>query len=641
MRFKKIGVSAFTLALVSTLCIFPQSAQADPPQGIDNYNGGCGAVHIMTASGTGGSGRDKSNQSDYMMKWMVDAVQKTNPGKVTSYDIGYPSSAGALYSLIPTQDNSANYGLSRLEGDMNGLKHLKNYISNCPDSAVAFTGYSQGASVAGDLAALAANGAVPGLKQDKIIGAMLFADPGRSGASQYGGPKEGNKTWIPIPQNAIYQRNGEFSTAQNRKTIGWTGQRSLPFTGIEGRVISICNDSDLACAAAPGSAHRAIADFSDKDIWPNKSYREGLSLSQVAVRNPEMIGIFLDLLIKLAVNEDYDPVLNEIGQKVQNTKASPLEKGVAINAIHELQELLKILERPDMYGTGIPDRGKIAHILSIGWPTFKGEIDKFNPPPEVKTGIEVFVAAMGAFSGVPSDVNQRVEPMIRYIVNFPKEHAVYFGTEKSTINGQSAKDWGANALAQGVSNYLAQKSVTIQADGNNPGTGTEKAESDRLDDGLKAMLQFNEKGYHVLGEDTDDYPTFGVNDSSAKPEDQTPPTNSGSNSNTSVPTQPSSVPSTSSSGITPIISDTSSAETPTNKATGSSSSRTTASHGDAEESTNVMTPENKPTSSTTGYYSDSYSTTSSSSTTSAKPSARGAEVNTGGVSLRSIINIFR
>lgn len=498
MKYKKLGTVIATAAITSTLLnpLAQQQAQAQAQ---------CGDVHLITANGTGGSGESiRPEDRPVDLQGMIDRLNQDYPGQVTHQQITYPSGAGAIYSMLPTADNSKTYGLSRLIGDMNGIDHIKDFAADCPNTMLAFAGYSQGASVMGDLAALIANGAVDGVGADRILGAILIADPGRSGDSQYSGASADNKYWIPHPAGARYQRNGEVSTSTVDYTVGWTGQRSLPFTGIEGRVISICNDHDMACSVGTGSIHRDVADMSDKDIWPNKSYRSGSALSKVVFTNLDKTGpILADMLGGLVLNEDYSDMLVRAQQRADALPIDNPDRGVLINAIQEIEKILDLLHRDELYGSGVSDRQVIAHMLHILYPQVKDLIPDFPEKDKAMPAIEAALGGLAAFSGVPSDVAARVEQPIAYLGAFPKEHFKYFGEYQ--VEGQSGVKWAEQAMSAGVGNYLANREMILAADAGNSGS-IEVAEANRKDDGLRSLLNYKDQGISVLGEDTEDYP---------------------------------------------------------------------------------------------------------------------------------------
>lgn len=502
MKKQRVGTAIATAAVASTMFTPLAHAQDAAPQ----PSAQCGAVHIITANGTGGSGENISKGLFPLnMQPLIDKVQQDHPGKVTFQEISYPSSAGAMYSISPLSDNPKTYGLSRLKGDMNGLDHVKEFSAQCPNTMLAFAGYSQGASVMGDLTALIANGAVPGVGPEKILGAFLFADPGRSGNSQYSGPSKDVNYWIPQPSTYTYQRNGEISTSKQEGTVGWTGQRSLPFTGVEGRVISLCNDADLACSAGTNTVLRDLADISDKDIWPNKAYRDGRSLSQILLTEPGVSALLLEFLPKLALYDDYNGLLATLQQKAYALPISDLDKGVVINAAQELEKILDFLHRDELYGEGVTDRAMLAHLLATSYPQVREMIPDFPNKEATMPAIDGTVAALSAFNTVPADVRARVEEPVTYLSAFPTEHAAYF-SDKHSVDGVPAIQWASQALSDGITNYLNGTTLVMPADASNTGT-VEIAEPDRKDDGLRSLLKYTEQGISVLGEDTNDFPT--------------------------------------------------------------------------------------------------------------------------------------
>lgn len=496
LRIKKAGIVVASAAVTATMFTpVYASAQTGGEQ--------CSAVHIITAKGTGGSSESEGHENPSDVQGdVVRAAKEAFPGKVSSYDVSYPSGAGAVYSINPVQDNSTTYGYSRLKGDMDALEHIRDYKAMCPDTMLAFTGFSQGASVMGDVTALVANGAVEGVGPDDILGAILVADPGRSGNSQYSGPPEGSKHWIPLPQGGVYQRNGEVANVPaDVDTVGWTGQRSLPFTGIEGRVISLCSTSDLACSVGIGSPHRDVADMSDKDIFPNESYRNGPSMFNILANDMGvMLPILVDLLGPLATQNDYEPLMESAKQKIANSNMTEIKKGVAYNFFDEISRILEIVKQPDLYGDQVTDRQIVSHALSVFYPKFKEKIPNAD---QVLPILDPVVQGLLASGNLPQDVKDRVDPFINYIANFGTEHGSYY-TGKNQTDGVASGVWAQNAMVEGIRNYLngneLMSGVAPAADAREP----EIAEPDRADDGLRAMLRYLDEGESVLddGENT-------------------------------------------------------------------------------------------------------------------------------------------
>lgn len=48
--------------------------------------------------------------------------------------------------------------------------------------------------------------------------------------------------------------------------VGLAGTRRASFNGLEGKVLSLCNGADMACATDPDSVLRAVADVAGRDV---------------------------------------------------------------------------------------------------------------------------------------------------------------------------------------------------------------------------------------------------------------------------------------------------------------------------------------------------------------------------------------
>lgn len=497
-RLSKIALNIATAVLVSTSIVVPaQQAQAVPTESV----GPCTPVHIVTVNGTGASADEASSNIGLdLQSRFARELTKKHIGQVSSYLVPYPAAAGAISSINPVTTSATTYGESRLRGDAKSLEHIEAYAEQCPNSAFLMYGYSQGASVAGDVTALLANGALENVSKDKILGAVLIADPGNSGASKHSGPSNPSKYYIPHPPNSVYNKNGEMiHTRNNNKTVGWTGQRSLGFDGIEGRVISLCADGDLACSAAPGgSVQREVADLSDKNIQPNWGYTYGIPLLHVVLRKPkETIGLlkedgksFFSLFSK-SIQE----VIDNGREKIEKSDFNELEKATLINVSDELEQLNEILHSDKMYGNDVSDFKIVVHALSQS-----GDLVKAFLPPQLKQyepQIEnVILAAKGMSLTIPPEKLIKVTPIMNNFVTFPERHGYYFNQNKMDVEGKNANDWSIEAASEGIDRYLRNDAMTLSGDFSNSGE-KELAENNRLPDGLEDMLQNGYQKYLI------------------------------------------------------------------------------------------------------------------------------------------------
>lgn len=500
-RLSKIALNIATAALVSTSVVVPaQQAQA----ALSSNVGPCTPIHIITVNGTGASSdKASSNVGLDLQSRFVNELSKKHPGQVSSYLVPYPAAAGAVYSINPLTDSATTYGESRLRGDAKSLEHIEAYAEKCPNSAFLMYGYSQGASVAGDVTALLANGALKNVSKDKILGAVLIADPGNSGASKYRGPSKPSDYYIPHPPNSVYNRNGEvIHTRNDKNTVGWTGQRSLGFDGIEGRVVSICSDGDLACSAPAGnSVQREVADISDKNIHPNWGYTYGITLLQTFLSSPvESLKLFGGNIKNLRglFENSIQTVIDNGKAKLEESSFNQMQKATWVNVFDELTQINNILHSDRMYGDGVSDLRIIAHVLSKS-----GNAVKAFLPPQLKqyeTQINQAIDWAKIISlTIPPSKLVNAGPVMDHFVNFPERHTYYFNQHKMDINGKNANDWGIEAASEGINRYIRKSPMKMSGDFSNSGE-KEVAEQNRKPDGLEDMLQNGYQKYLITRE---------------------------------------------------------------------------------------------------------------------------------------------
>lgn len=512
------GKKAYGLAATAALCatIIPilspsttPSAQAQESQ--------CSAVHIVTAQGTGQSSSDKGNDDlgGFAEGKLAREMKNKFPGQVSTWQTNYPSSAGALYSAGAMNGETTTYGDSRLNGAKAMVKHITEYRTQCPGAKIMLTGYSQGASVAGDAAALIANGASSNTKSEDVMGVVLYADPGRSGNSQYTGT-QGSTAYIPLPKGARYQRNGEYvSEGHEKDTVGWTGQRSLPFTGMEGRVISLCSPKDLACSVEDKSFLRDVADVSDKNWKPSpESYRNRVTILSMITKgnlNDVLSGLLGGGSIGKLKSGDILGFLNMYHNLVSNDKnLSSNEKDTLFNAETELRYLFKLLKSDKGYGENVPNSAIISHVLQqVGQelPNNSAVPEQYRTPLKIAMGI----LSSGDTSSIPADVKSRMEKTVKYATAFPDNHGAYFNDKSNyKVEEQSAEQWAMGAVEQGIRNVIDNKPYQVNA-GSNPREKNAKLEvsdPERLDDGLRGIVDpdFNSSNFDPrkgLGENVD------------------------------------------------------------------------------------------------------------------------------------------
>lgn len=490
-RFSR-KTSAAIIALCATAIpfasFFAPNAQAQEAQSQ------CGAVHIVTAQGTGGSATDRGNDvADFAEGKLARTMVDKFPGQVTAWQVAYPSSAGAIHSAIAVNHETTTFGDSRLTGAQSIVEHVTQFRENCPGTKIMIAGYSQGASVAGDAAALIANGASQNTTSKDVMGVILYADPGRSGNSAYTGT-QGSTAYIPLPDGAQYQRNGEYVSAQHEKnTVGWTGQRSLPFTGMEGRVISLCNPRDLACSVDDKTFLRAVADSSDKNWLPSpESYRNKADINTMLTQG-KLTGILLKMLgeggVSMLVDGNTQGFAALFHKLVaEDSTLNQQEKETLYNAETEMRYIFTLLRSDMGYGHTVPNDVIISHIAqSAGSSLENSEL----VPQELKAPLSLAMSTIAGkdTSSIPADAKQRMSDAISYMLEFPQQHATYF-SDAYKVNGQSAEQWAMSAVEEGINNVINDTPYTVDVGSNprTPDTELEVSDPTRLDDGLRGIV---------------------------------------------------------------------------------------------------------------------------------------------------------
>jgi hypothetical protein len=196
------------------------SAEADEPDGTA-FGQACGAVTVLAIPGSNetrdGVGRDAA------VATLADAtayVTEHADASVRTHYLGYPA------QLVP-------YGDSRAHGYEAAWSTVNYYAQQCPYTSFILLGYSQGAHIAGDLAATIGIQASP-VSADRIRSVHLLADPARD------------------PDVPVVGSGGASG--------GMFGQRG-DFGALNGRVTEYCNDQDAVCNSSFSSVGNSLASF--------------------------------------------------------------------------------------------------------------------------------------------------------------------------------------------------------------------------------------------------------------------------------------------------------------------------------------------------------------------------------------------
>lgn len=268
---------------------------AVPSAGAENVPR-CPAVEIVVVAG---SFESTSEDSPHDIRGFIHGVnfarelQAAYPGEVTAWQVPYPSTVTLLGSSLGVRDEQRvetylPYGASSAEGVRNAQKHMERQSQRCPSTKYLVAGYSQGASVAGDLVESVGRGEVSRVEPADVIGTYLLADPGRSalvGGSHdlYGGVRgltsATGEVLVPLDQGlppATY--------------VGATGpRRAGAFDPFNGTVMSLCGAKDPACSMAPNRLPQRVSEAMNE--WVDAP--DHRAAANEGLKDPKVIGVLL------------------------------------------------------------------------------------------------------------------------------------------------------------------------------------------------------------------------------------------------------------------------------------------------------------------------------------------------------------
>lgn len=269
---RRLAAAAVAAALVASSVVAPR-AEAKL------IRLSCHPVHVIQAAGTGFSHSWHPSARDTLFddnSSPADDLQtRFGERAVSTFQVKYPASLGRFSALGSAGGGvegteAATYGESVAYGREVAVQEMEWVARECPSTRFILIGYSQGAHLIGDAAAEVSAGRVRGVGPDQIAAVVLFADPGRAGLEGIVDTQTPAKLYAAPP---LGLRGANFETVQPGGTtipprnVGMAGVRRQPFTGLEGKVLSLCNGYDMACSTDPDSVIRAIADVAMREVW--------------------------------------------------------------------------------------------------------------------------------------------------------------------------------------------------------------------------------------------------------------------------------------------------------------------------------------------------------------------------------------
>ncbi|WP_216896944.1 cutinase family protein [Nocardia alni] len=202
----------------------------------------CPDVQLLAIPGTWESdANDDPHNPTFNSKALL--LNVTNPvrqqfptSRVDVYTVPYVAQFSNPIALPP--DGQASYNDSRSQGTERAMDELTSMYKNCPLTSYVIAGFSQGAVIAGDIAADIGAGKGP-VPASQVLGVTLIADgrriPGPGQAIEVGPTPPGIGAEVALKGLSV-------------PGITMTGARP-GFGGLAGRVYTMCQRGDLICAA--------------------------------------------------------------------------------------------------------------------------------------------------------------------------------------------------------------------------------------------------------------------------------------------------------------------------------------------------------------------------------------------------------
>lgn len=208
----------------------PQSQPAD-----------CADVSVIAIPGTweSATGDDPYNPTANPVSLLLNVTKplqaQFDAGRASVYTVPYVAQFSNPIALPP--DGQQSYNNSRTEGANVAKAELARVSDRCPLTNYVLVGFSQGAVIAGDIAAEIGSGNGP-VAAERVLGVTLIADGRRDGTSgvDIGPPVDGVGAEVALG-------------GLDLPGITMTGPRQGGFGELDDKVNQICAAGDLICAA--------------------------------------------------------------------------------------------------------------------------------------------------------------------------------------------------------------------------------------------------------------------------------------------------------------------------------------------------------------------------------------------------------
>lgn len=235
---------ASALGTAGAMSAMTPSAAAEP-------SNGCPALYLLGVQGTGESSPSASPTADTgMLGFLLGPVAAAVPDLVARIYIPYPAGFGGA---VGTGGGSDPYTVSMGEGVAALTATADRIAADCPATALAVAGYSQGAQVVSQFARTVGAGEGP-IAPERVAGIALYSDPDRAPDSPVIPGRPGQLSPDPAPGTSGAAVSGVAITTAPTSGSGIAAGESVEYGALTGRVAQICVEGDLSCAAPERAA---------------------------------------------------------------------------------------------------------------------------------------------------------------------------------------------------------------------------------------------------------------------------------------------------------------------------------------------------------------------------------------------------
>ncbi|MFE3289578.1 cutinase family protein [Rhodococcus sp. NPDC059234] len=205
----------------------------------------CPDVQVIAIPGTWESGAQddpfnpSANPNSLMLNITRPLEAEFGPQRAQVYTVPYVAQFSNPIAFPP--DGQTSYNKSRGEGTAKATAVMAEMHANCPLTSFVLTGFSQGAVIAGDVAARIGAGQGP-VPQDLVLGVGVIADGRRDPSA------------APTIGPSVAGVGAELSlNGLQVPGITMTGPRPGGFGALADRAVQICAPSDGICDAPPNA----------------------------------------------------------------------------------------------------------------------------------------------------------------------------------------------------------------------------------------------------------------------------------------------------------------------------------------------------------------------------------------------------